>query len=359
MTFASADAGAPLGVVIVTFNSADVVLECLESLMACASETALDIVVVDNASTDGTGTRIADWAVGKRPFEPAKDLPFELLPCPKPVMLAQPEASCPPCRPGALGLTFIDHGVNAGFAGGVNRGLAHLFEHSAAERYWILNPDGIAAPGTAAGFATYDPGPFALMGGRVIYTHDPDLIQIDGGTVNRRTGITGNIHLGFSHASTPPPDPSDMDFIMGASMVASRHFYEIAGPMKEDYFLYYEEVDWAERRNDLPLAYCAEGIVYHRAGTSIGSPTLDRIASPFSIYFKHRGRRRFIRRHLRGALFTAWAYTLAKAGQYLLQGHRAQAWAMLVGFCDAPPPATVRNRLSSDAQAVAFGPANG
>ncbi len=346
-----------LGVVIVTFNSAEIIAECLESLMAALGSVALDVVVVDNGSTDATPAAIRAWATGAAPFRVPDDLPFALPPCPKPVLVSPPDTRCPETRAAAPALTLIETGINAGFAGGVNRGLAHLAAHSQADRFWVLNPDGVAAPGAALAFATEPAEDFALMGGRVIYTHDPDLIQIDGGLVNRRTGITGNIHLGLSHKATPPPDPGAMDFIMGASMVASRAFYERVGPMQEDYFLYYEEVDWAWRRGDLPLLYCTGGIVYHRAGTAIGSPTLDRIASPFSIYFKHRGRRRFVRRHLPGALWTAWAYTLAKAGQYVLKGHRAEAWAMIAGFRDAPPPDAVRARLAPEAQALAFAPA--
>lgn len=345
-----------LGVVIVTFNSTDVVLENLESLMAQNTEVALDIVVVDNGSTDDTLPALRAWATGKTPFLPPDDLPFTLAPCPKPVVLAPPEAGCPDNTADTPGLTLIETGLNSGFAGGVNRGLAHLQAHSPADRYWILNPDATVAPGTVRAFAIVNPGPFSLMGGRVIYTHTPDVIQIDGGTVNRRTGISGNLNQGQSHAATPPPDIADMDFIMGASMIASREFYETAGPMPEDYFLYYEEVDWAWQRGDLPFAYCADGVVYHRAGTSIGSPTLERVASPFSLYFKHRSRRLFIKRHLPGAMATAWVYTLLKAGQYLLKGYRAETRAMWDGFRGAPPPADIRAKLSPEAQARAFAP---
>lgn len=346
-----------LGVVVVTFNTADIITENLESLMAEAGDVALDVVVVDNGSTDGTPEAIRAWADGSAPFTAPADMPFPLNACAKPVQLSAEGAPCPDCTPDAPSITFIETGLNAGFAGGVNRGLAQLAAHSQADRFWILNPDGAAAPGAALAFATADPGPFSLMGGRVIYTHDPDTIQIDGGTVNAKTGVTGNVHLGQSHAATGAPDPATMDFITGASMVASRAFYEAVGPMPEDYFLYYEEVDWAYRRPAaLPYAYCAGGVVYHRAGTAIGSPTLDRVAGPFSQYFKHRGRMRFVRHHLPGARLTALAYSVAKAGQYALKGHRAEAAALLAGSLDRPPPAAVRDRLSPEAQALAFAP---
>ena len=256
-------------------------------------------------------------------------------------------------------LTLIEAGVNGGFAAGVNIGLAHLAAHPDIDRFWVLNPDSAVPPDTPLAFAT-EPGPqggFALMGGRVIYYDRPDQIQIDGGLINMRTGVTGNIALGQSHASTPAPDPASFGFITGASMVVSRAFYDQAGPMAEDYFLYYEEVDWALRRGDLPLAYCPGGIVYHRAGTAIGSPTLGRPASPFSLYFKHRARIMFMRRFRRRNLPAALAYSLAKAAQLALKGYWPEARTILQASLGLPPPKSVRDRLSPAAAKRAFGSA--
>ena len=317
-------APASLGVVIVTFNSSDVILECLESLRA-ARDVALTTVVVDNASTDDTLALLRDVEAG-----------------------------------GGLGeghrLEVIEAGVNGGFAAGVNLGLAHLAALPGIDRFWVLNPDSVVLPGTAHSFATHGPpaDAFGLMGGRVLYFETPEIIQIDGGTINRRTGVTGNIGLGQRHGDTPPANPRDIDFITGASVVVSRTFYETAGPMPEDYFLYYEEVDWALLRGTLPLIYCPEAVILHKAGTAIGSPTLDRPASPFSQYFKHRARLRFVRRHLPWSLPTALAYSLAKAAQLRLKGYPAEARAVLDGSFGRPPAAEIRERLSPDAQALAF-----
>ena len=342
----------PLGVVIVTFNAADVILDCLESLLA-ATDVRLDIVVVDNASTDDTLMALRNWASGISPYAPPADMPFELTVCSKPVVLSDAAGSL------AAGhnVTLIEAGVNGGFAAGVNRGLAFLAGRPGIDRFWVLNPDSAVPPGTAQAFATKSgPGEFSLMGGRVIYLDDPDKIQIDGGLINWWTGVTGNTHQ-YMAATTPSPDPASFDFITGASMVVSRSFYDRVGPMAEDYFLYYEEVDWALRRGDLPLAYCPGGIVYHRAGTAIGSPTLGRPASPFSLYFKHRARIRFMRRHRARNLPFALAYSLAKAGQLALQGYWLEARTILQASLGLPPPKTVRARLSPEAAIRAFGSA--
>ena len=342
-----------LGVVVVAFNAEDVILDCLESLLA-SQGTALRIIVVDNASTDDTVSTIHDWAAGDAIYAAASDLPFAVQPYPKPVLLTGGVTSVDgPCHT----VRLIATGINAGFAAGVNRGLQELAGCADVDRFWILNPDSVVAPETAAAFATQPvtPAGFALMGGRVLYLETPDKIQIDGGTINEKTGVTGNIGLAASASATPCPMPSDIHFITGASMVASRRFYEIAGPMPEDYFLYYEEVDWALRRGNLPLVYCAGGIVYHRAGTAIGSPTLGRPASPFSLYFKHRGRLRFMRRHFPRNLPYAYAYSLAKALQLLLKGYPEEARTILGASFDWKPSASIRARLGPEAARLAFG----
>lgn len=346
-----------LGVVIVAFNSADVILDCLESLLASRG-VCLQIVVVDNGSTDGTVALLRDWAAGRHSFTAATDIPFDLQAVPKPLSL-EAKPLVPESGAGAAdhSIMLLDTGINAGFAAGVNLGLAWLAGRAETDRFWVLNPDSVAAADTAAAFAScgVPQGGFALMGGRVLYLDHPEVIQIDGGTINRRTGITGNLGLGALDRQTPTPRSGQMDFITGASMVVSRTFYDRAGPMPEDYFLYYEEVDWAMRRKDLPLVYCPGANVYHRAGTAIGSPTIGRPATPFSLYFKHRARLRFMRRYYPRSLPIAYAYSLAKAAQLLLQGYPTEARTLLGASFGRPPSAEIRARLAPEAAELAFG----
>ncbi len=332
-----------LGVVIVTFNAADVILDCLGTLSAAAAAdgTSLHVVVVDNASSDGSAAAVADWAAGTRPWA-AEGLPF-----PVPTQAG-------PMPPGFV--RVIHAGVNGGFAAGVNIGCAALFADPAVARVWVLNPDSLVPQGTPAAFAGFDPGPFSLMGGRITYVDPPDMIQLDGGVLNRWTGVTGNANQFAPAPATALPGAGSLTFICGASMVVARAFWESAGPMPEDYFLYYEETDWALQRGDLPLAVCPAARIYHRAGSSIGSVRPGRPASPFSLYFLHRARMRFVRRHLPFARPAAWAYTLGKVAQYRLKGWRAEARAVLDGARDAPLPEAVRRRLGPEASIRAEAP---
>ena len=141
-------------------------------------------------------------------------------------------------------------------------------------------------------------------------------------------------------------------------MVASRRFYETVGPMTEDYFLYYEEVDWALRRGALPLAICPDARIYHHAGASIGSPTADRIASPFSIYFLYRARLRFMRRFFSKGVLSARLYALAKSVQLFCKGYRSEAQALRAAALRQTPPPDIRARLSPSAAELAFVPAS-
>ena len=244
-------------------------------------------------------------------------------------------------------ITLIATGINSGFAGGVNRGLAHLAADPEIDRFWVLNPDCATPPDTPARLATA-PGDFALMGNRIILLDDPDMIQIDGGRINWTTGITSNLNTLRDPATTPPPAPTAMDFISGASMVASRAFYESVGPLREDYFLYYEEVDWALRRT-APLAWAADAPVYHKGGASIGSRTQRQRASALSLYFIHRARLMFLWRFRRRSVPGGLAYSLAKAAQLAIDRDFAGAGALLRGSLRMRPPRAVRARLGRTA----------
>lgn len=136
----------------------------------------------------------------------------------------------------------------------------------------MLNPDSMVPAASVAALAAHleTAPPYGLMlkGGLSGDPRpDPDRRRL----LNRRTGVTGNYNLGKSHETSPPPTLAELDFITGALMVASRAFYEAVGPMREDYFLYYEEVDWAMRRARC-RSPCPGLVVHHWAVPAIGRP---------------------------------------------------------------------------------------
>ncbi|NJS14854.1 MAG: glycosyltransferase family 2 protein [Sphingopyxis sp.] len=325
-----------LGVAIVTFNSADVVLACLDSLRA-STDATVRIVITDNQSQDGTVAAITGWAAAQGPD-------FTLA-----VVDADPIAA-----PRAT-LTLIRAAVNGGYAHGVNSALSFLRADPAIDLFWVLNPDCVAAPGTAAAYlAAGADQNFTLMSSRTLFHETPDQIQTDGGRVSRWTGVCHSVNAGQGTA-TAQPDAATLDFLTGANIVASRRFLDAAGLMVADYFLFFEEVDWAFRRGDLPPRLIAGAEVFHHGGTSIGSGSIRRRASAFANYFNHRNRIRFVRRFMPLTLPGALAFSLAKAAQLILTGGRAEGWAILAGSFGLPAPASVRDRLGPAALRIALG----
>lgn len=331
------------GVAIVTYNTKDVIIDCLESLVSAANAdgVTLDIAVVDNASQDGSAQFVRDWAAGRGTHPVSGDLPFDFVPVPKPLSGHR--------------LTVLESAFNTGFAGGVNQGVAYLMQTPGINRVWILNPDGIVPPGTPAAL-TAQPDGFGLMGGRVLYQHAPDIVQTDGGRLNRWSGATSGVNLSAKVQETVFPQAATLDFISGAHMVVSRLMWDFAGPMRENYFLYYEEADWSLRRGNLPLVALEQAVIYHRGGSSIGSGTVDRKAAPMSLYFLHRARHRFMQRMYPRRMPAVWAYTLAKTARVAMSGDILGARTLLCGALDAAPPAGTLSRLSPEALTVALPP---
>ena len=328
-----------IGVVVVTFNSADVISDCLESLSQ-SSYPSLRVVVVDNASNDDTIEVVTKWGRNQKGF---LDIPSG--------------TSLDDAALDKASAVLVRSGTNLGFAGGVNVGLKLLMPHQGTDLFWVLNPDSQVEVESAARYAARaeEVGEFGLMGGRTIYVHPADTIQSDGGTVNAKTGICSNINHSKPASTTPFPEQMEIHYISGANVVASRKFMETVGLMSEDYFLYYEEVDWALRRNSLKLIYAEEATVKHHGGTSIGSPVIGKIqGTAFSNYFNYRSRMYFIKKFHPGSLVTAYGYSLLKVVRLVLEGNFDEARGAFHGLFDLPPPGNVRARLTEDAARIAF-----
>lgn len=347
-----------IGVVVVTYRSSDVIVECLESLLASQGVT-LKVVVVDNASPDGTVALIRDWASGAAPYVRPANSPLPAgPPVTKPVALSEwVEADGAP-PPDELGpLTLLHARLNRGYAGAVNMGLKAL--KGRVDFYWVVNPDCAVPPQTAAAFAAWTretPG-FGLVGSPVLYYARPDTIQTAGGAVSRFTGNCRHRCPDQPLSALEGLSGEGLDWVTGANLVVSPAFLEKVGYMREDYFLYYEEVDWAFRRGGFPIDFLPHAPVYHHGGTSIGSGTMLRAASAFSDYLNYRNQTRFSRRFLSALPVGSYLYGLGKAVQLVLRGGGlAGAWPIVAGALELPPPKVVAQRIDNpQVAALAFG----
>jgi len=312
-------------VVILNWNGWRDTVECLESVWRSRG-VGFDVVVCDNASTDGSVAHIVDWAAGRERVAPDA-VPPELAchvspPCAKPIACrVTDEAGAAAPAPGAEApsaaapsLTVIRNRANLGFAGGMNVGLRFALKHAQCEAVWLLNNDTVVAAdalGTLLAKVAAD-ARIGICGSTVLYYRAPRTIQAQGGAaLDRWFGVTRHLGDGqpFSPDAGAAPAEGAMDYVLGASMLVTRAFLEAIGLMAEDYFLYYEELDWAMRaRGRFTLGYAPASLVWHKEGASIGSSGAPERRSAMSDYYGARSRLVFMRR------FFPWRMPAVYAG---------------------------------------------
>lgn len=293
-----------LAVVLINWNRTADTIEALESLLR--SDTPIRVVVVDNASTDGSTELLKAWAEGTQPYEPPMGSLKRLStpPLPKPIAYTEvDDEEALTARPGRELVTFIWSSWNRGFAGGNNLAMRYALNDPSIAYCWCLNNDTVVEPDAARALvsrmdATHRIG---MCGTQVRYYHRPGTWQLlNGQRFNLLTGMSQGI--GANQPVTRPFDPKkvaqETDFVLGASIAVSRAFLETVGFMEESYFLYFEEMDWSVRnRGRFAIAFAHGAIIYHKEGGSIGSSGKKGQRSETSEYFLMRSRIMFYRRN--------------------------------------------------------------
>lgn len=160
---------------------------------------------------------------------------------------------------------------NLGYAGGVN---VCLRETPEADAWWVLNPDTQPEPDALAlTVERLAAGDCEAVGSTIVLSDGR--VQSHGGRWT--PWLARSESLGHGSALTQLPDPawveSAQNYLNGASMLIGRRFLEVVGPMREDYFLYCEEVEWCLRgvQRGMRLGFAPNARVLHYVGTTTGS----------------------------------------------------------------------------------------
>lgn len=168
-----------------------------------------------------------------------------------------------------------------------------------------------------------------MCGSTLVRFYDPEVVQARGGASYDRWFALPH-HLGEGERIEQSVEHGKiedrLDYIIGASLLASRRMVTDIGLMSEDYFLYFEDLDWALRaRGQYDLAYASTSIVYHVEGASTGgnaSPT-DRPLT--SDYYWLRNRLRISARYYPYALPTVILACIGSVIRRILSGRPAHA----------------------------------
>jgi GT2 family glycosyltransferase len=294
-----------LVILVVSWNVRDLLRACLASLRNHpASGRQQHVVVVDNASTDGSAEMVRDEF-------------------PQAHVVASPR--------------------NLGFTGGNNLALAVASRLLSAgdprsSYYLLLNPDAeVTAGALDALLACADAQPDAGVLG-------PQLRYPDGSLQSSRrrfptlaTALFESTWLQplaprgmldrYYARDLPDDQPCDVDWVVGAAMLARRAAVDQVGGMDEErFFMYSEELDWCRRIKAAGwrVAYCPQAVVIHHEGQSSQQVSARRM-----ILFNTSKVRYFAKHHgwlpaaaLRLALLAMFAQQLALEAAKGALGHR-------------------------------------
>lgn len=263
-----------IAAVVVTYNRKDLLLECIDCLRAQdfsaapqASDTTLDILVIDNASTDGTA-----------------------------------EALAPLIDEGAI--RYWNTGANLGGAGGFNFGMRTAVEEG-YDYVWVMDDDCMPHPDTLLGFLNADAeldGAYGFLSSVCRW--------IDGSicTMNtQRHPLTTNI-TDFSPALQPATLASFVSLFVPARVIR-----ELGLPIK-DFFIWSDDWEFTRRvSRRYPCYVVGTSVVTHKSKSNgVGNIALDSEEKIGRYKLAYRNDVVFYRREgVRG-----WTYLLARGAYH-------------------------------------------
>ena len=200
-------------------------------------------------------------------------------------------------------LILICTNDNLGFAGGNNVALRYILDKDDCDFVWLINNDTVVEPESLSAMVEHYSDnadqSIGLIGCKVKYYHTPTMIQcIAGSYYNKWLGYSeqiGNRQIDKGQFDGRYIRP---DLIIGACTLVSTDFLKTVGLMNEEYFLYFEEQDWAKRADihKFKLSYCDRGTIYHKEGSTIGGGQ-QRGNSRFSDFYFTRSKLLFTKRY--------------------------------------------------------------
>jgi len=276
-----------IALIVLTWNQRELTLDCLDSLAALDYPAErLEIIVVDNGSTDGTAQAV---------------------------------------RARYPGVTVLETGENLGFAGGNNVGLRHALQGD-AEYVMLLNNDTVVDPAMLRlliSVAESDDGA-GIVTPKIYYYDVPDQIWCAGASIDWETGATRRLKADIFDDRQDELS-REVDFASGCAICVKREVIAQIGLLDPRFFIYYEETDWCLRARSAGwrVLYAPRARLWHKVSSAMGE------ASPATDYYMTRNVFLFLSKNLEGwarlrALGAAAGRNLLVIAAYTLKPHGGQ-----------------------------------
>lgn len=253
---------AKISIIILNWNTRDLLAQCLDSIERHKGEFQLEILVVDNASNDGSQAMLKE----KYPQ-----------------------------------IRLIINSQNVGFAKGNNQAM----QVAQGDYFLLWNSDTFAIPGAMQSLLYLaEKEPKAGIVGAQLRNADNSFQASYSPFPNQwrefliLTGL-GRTFLDHAYPSLGPEEekgPQIVDYVEGACLLVRRQAFQEVGGFDEAYFMYAEEVDWCYRmaKHGWQVWYQPQAKVIHLGGASSAGRRTHREADLY------RSRIRFFRKHYGG-----------------------------------------------------------
>ncbi len=284
-----------ISILIVSWNVRDLLLACLAALPDAVADATYEVILVDNASRDGTVDAVRE---------------------------AFPQVQ------------IIANQENRGFTGGNNQALALARGRSLL----LLNPDTRPLPGSIAElhhFLQSHPD-VGAVGPRLWYgdgSPQPNRRRFPTlSTLFTESTIIQHYLPGlplFAHyimADQPDDQVQEVDWLVGAALMVRREVYQQVGGLDESFFMYSEELDWCRRIKAAGWRICYDPAaeIIHYEGKSSEQAVARRDIAFFS------SRVRYTRKYhgpvwaelLRWWLLATFGFQWLREGSKWLLGHK-------------------------------------
>ncbi|MCP4179655.1 MAG: glycosyltransferase family 2 protein [bacterium] len=323
-------------IIILNYNNYRDTILCLESVLKLNYQN-FRIIVCDNASFDNSMEYIKKWANGYYSIcEDNASIQSEIKENILPVSFKPIEYSFFEQKELKslnfdldnklhIKLVLIKNSINCGFAAGNNVGIEYALKQNDLKYIWLLNNDTVLDKNSLTEIIKeYETNEnIGLCGSTLLYYDNPNIVQVyGGGRYKPKIGsnYTNGENTTYSAKNAMRHKENIISDIRGASMLISKEFLLKVGLLNENYFLYMEEQDWAERGRKLGynLSYAPESIVYHKEGSSIGCS--NNKISAFGKYHFFLSRLIFTKTHYPQYLFNIYGRTILAIFYYLLKG---------------------------------------
>lgn len=286
-----------VAIILVNWNGYDFTRACLESLRK-VDFPDFRVILVDNASQNQEGTRL------KKTF---------------------PE------------IVLIENAENLGFAGGNNVGIRHALGQGFSH-VLLLNNDTEVEPdflGEMMRKFNQNPG-LGVVQPLILFLHEPKKIWSAGGKWIPSLGRA--ITLGDR---APISDyrfkKSEIDWATGCCMLISGEALLKTGLLNEQYFAYFEDVEWSLRFREAGygISLAEKAIIYHESGASSKKKNAEGILSPKVFYYHVRNQFLLLKRNktIGGLIYHLLRFTLWM-GYFLLRGRFQKLKSVAKGIRD-------------------------